>query len=432
MATAPTYSPHLVIEGAVAAKLTNDRMTRLLSYAGRNLLSLKVCGAPSIFSGFSLTGDARGLLHKDCFPKLRTVILNQCPGITAGCVGHVLRSIGVDNRVKASRLDRLSLAGCDVDKLGLAALDTFVRHDRDVSLPFSKGHFDLWPCVHCPNVIQDGLHCVDCDSVACIAHSVDGIGKKVCSFCDAYVCLADACGADEEDYEDDNVNEHSTSCDDCGIRICRLCSFASEHAHTCTGSDDKAGCFKTLCEECDKRKDFTFVSCDGCYGFWCDDCLPRQDTHMCSGSDDKQGCSLTFCPDCSMTDAAHTFTYCLGECNGCWCDNCLPERLPMCTGSDDKKGCFTALCADCFEKRQHFFTGCAVCDGLWCDDCLPADTLKCTGYDGADACFISICPSCNDSKMGERHIIRCNTCDTTQCNDCAVKNNKSICVVCNT
>jgi hypothetical protein len=34
--------------------------------------------------------------------------------------------------------------------------------------------------------------------------------------------------------------------------------------------------------------------------------------------------------------------------------------------------------------------------------------------------------------MGERHIIRCNTCDTTQCNDCAVKNNKSICVVCNT
>jgi hypothetical protein len=65
--------------------------------------------------------------QKTYFPKLQTLIVNQCPGVKASFVGSLLRSIGVDRREKANRLDRLSLAGCEMSKLGLEALDEFVR-----------------------------------------------------------------------------------------------------------------------------------------------------------------------------------------------------------------------------------------------------------------------------------------------------------------
>jgi len=163
---------------------------------------------PHHFYGFSSTIAGRNILHESRFSKLHTNILNQCLGITADSSVYLLRSLGVGNRVKTSRLgawaDSVSLGNHDVNKLGLVALDIFVRHDRDVKLPFSKGHFDLWPCVHCPNVIEHGRHCVDCYSGACIAHAEDGIGRSICSFCNAYVYLADVCGANVEYPEDEN------------------------------------------------------------------------------------------------------------------------------------------------------------------------------------------------------------------------------------
>ena len=54
----------------------------------------------------------------------------------------------------AERLQRLALAGCDVDKAEVALLDTFVGHDRDPLDPFFEGHFDLCGCAQprCPKV----------------------------------------------------------------------------------------------------------------------------------------------------------------------------------------------------------------------------------------------------------------------------------------
>ena len=55
-------------------------------------------------------------------------------------------------------MDHLWLAGCNLHKRDLFQLDKCVRHNRDVQLqlrPFSpEGHFDVWPCLFCPEVID--------------------------------------------------------------------------------------------------------------------------------------------------------------------------------------------------------------------------------------------------------------------------------------
>ena len=93
--------------------------------------------------------------------NLETVILNRCPGVQAFFVITFLASTGVQGRDNNSRLDRLSLReGCEgVTATELRVVDDCVWHDRDAKRPFSAGNFDLWPCVHCLNVIHEGLHC---------------------------------------------------------------------------------------------------------------------------------------------------------------------------------------------------------------------------------------------------------------------------------
>jgi hypothetical protein len=55
----------------------------------------------------------------------------------------------------------------EVSASDLRLLYHYVRHVRDPAKPFGQGPFDLWWCVHCDEVIDSGVHCVDCKSVSC-------------------------------------------------------------------------------------------------------------------------------------------------------------------------------------------------------------------------------------------------------------------------
>jgi hypothetical protein len=338
-AAAPTCE-RLVVEGAVAARLTDDRMARLLSCCG-NLRFLEVRDAPSGFTG---VGFALGLLRNhsflttgsfsQTFPELQTFVVNQCPGVEAGFVYEFLDTLRVHRREKGSRLDRLSLAGCShMDQDELDELDAFVRHDRDVNLPFSEGNFDLWPCVQCDQVIDEGLHCVVCKSVACLDHAGTGLGDSICSFCDAYLCLSADCGADEDD--EDIAHGHGTHCNDCGVEICYPCAFGSNKAATCMGSDAEDGWILTPCRDCDPKCDkFTFCSGEECAGFWCDNCLPA-DTLRCTGTDDIDGCYTSFCPACNNGADEIYITTC-DSCGASWCIACEDKNGgPLCGGGSD-------------------------------------------------------------------------------------------------
>jgi hypothetical protein len=77
-ATAPANRRDwLVVEGPIAARLTDERMAQLLSsYAGPNLRSLEVRDAPVEFTGVGLVDGPYLGLAKTRFPELQTLILN--------------------------------------------------------------------------------------------------------------------------------------------------------------------------------------------------------------------------------------------------------------------------------------------------------------------------------------------------------------------
>jgi hypothetical protein len=276
-ATAPAACrDRLVIEGSVAARLTDERMVRLLSsYAGPNLRSLEVHDAPRhTFTGRGLLRGPTGQTYdENRFPELQTLTINQCPCVRAVFIREFLTGLDILDREKKDRLDRLSLAGCTKAKCDmrisdglLATLDTFVRHARDANLPFSKGHFDLWPCVHCRRVIDEGLQCFDCTSVACQHHAETGPGVSICNLCDAYVCLSTGCGAGDQERDE---------CIGCGVEFCDPCAHSFENAIMCQGSDTVEGCYQVKCDDC--NDDGKYYLCSGhCgAGFWCFNCVPE-------------------------------------------------------------------------------------------------------------------------------------------------------------
>ena len=131
-------SQDLTVSGDLAARLTDARFRRLLRRAGPNLRSLVINGAPPAFTGDGLRAYA-ALIHEaqgqgevaaaaaalpnlptphQAPPRLQTLDLARCPGVTGRAVLVLLRQLHIHDAPKAARLQRLALAGCAVDKAG--------------------------------------------------------------------------------------------------------------------------------------------------------------------------------------------------------------------------------------------------------------------------------------------------------------------------
>ena len=75
----------LVLDGHVAGRLTDARLLRLLTYAGPNLRSLTVHGAPLAFTGEGLLQYAlRTDLGAPPLATLETLNLSGCLGVEVG------------------------------------------------------------------------------------------------------------------------------------------------------------------------------------------------------------------------------------------------------------------------------------------------------------------------------------------------------------
>jgi len=141
---------------------------------------------------------------------------------------------------------------------------------------------------------------------------------------------------------------------------------------------------------------------------------------MCIGSNDKEGCVKVLCKDCDE-NKGYTFTLCDGDCNGEWCVDCAPADVRTCAGSGKKVECLETLrCASnatgVRDTRSPLCDG--GCGGFWCTKCLPASTLSCTGSNDAEGCRTLICVDCNDGGKGGTHITTCPVCGATRYDDC--------------
>jgi hypothetical protein len=191
VATAPScWKPNdrLLLEGPLAARLTDVRVSQLLSYAGLDSLqSLVIHIAPAAFTSEVLLRATKLLLPKN----LQTLDLSWCPGVKGENILDALR-LFIADRDKDERLDRLGIAGCAVTSRELILLQDCVRHTQPQVVPTSTSSFsvcvgfDVGVCAHCDAVVDEKSHrCVTCDGARCLDPTG---GESICKFCSAFAC----------------------------------------------------------------------------------------------------------------------------------------------------------------------------------------------------------------------------------------------------
>ena len=154
----------LVLKGDLAAKLTNSRVMQLLEYAGPHISVIEIHGAPAAFWGLGLQPHF-ALMSQPRFPDvLQTLDLSGCPGVWGGRVLGLLHNTRIGQRPKAERLDKLSLAGCNVRSSHVPGLDCFVRHSRTSS----PEKFDYWVCSGADHVVEKCRRCWFCRKLKCM------------------------------------------------------------------------------------------------------------------------------------------------------------------------------------------------------------------------------------------------------------------------
>ena len=198
---------------------THDaRVERLLRRAGPDLRSLVVNDAPANFNGkglllaYAALTDGLPTAATPVFVRLLTLDLSGCPGVTGRVVLDLLRQLRMHEAPEEERLQRLTLAGCDVNNSEMAQLySTFVYHNCSPAPrgPIPAGGFDMRGCQKpdCPRVIRDGARaqCRGCMSLVCHACRQEGACLSICKHCDAFLCCIGECGDDPVDDNGDAV-----------------------------------------------------------------------------------------------------------------------------------------------------------------------------------------------------------------------------------
>jgi hypothetical protein len=170
----------LLLQGAIAAKLTDERVEQLLEYAGPNgnLRAIEIQGAPPAFTGEGLCPYFEQ--PPSLTPQLHTIDLSGCAGVQSWVFLALLSSTGIDNRPRNERLDKLGLDLCHVQNQDVHILDTFVRHSRSSS----RDKFDYWLCEICEEVVEKCFRCESCGDQCCHDCESNMSGGAYIRFCE--------------------------------------------------------------------------------------------------------------------------------------------------------------------------------------------------------------------------------------------------------
>ena len=176
----------LVMKGELAKRLTDERLERLMRYYGR-LKRVELRGFPPTFTGTFMTKRFTSL-HPRLFESLESLVLrSETSSLGIGRVKAFLSSLGVRDRPKTERLDRLHLGGCDATAEDVPFLLECVRHDRVRNKPLEKGALDLWACESDLCVGRGGEGKVACNSDWVSFDSAFVFGGH-CGACDKMIC----------------------------------------------------------------------------------------------------------------------------------------------------------------------------------------------------------------------------------------------------
>ena len=157
----------VVIEGELAERLTDERFKRVMDVCGA-LTRLEVRDAPEDFQGLYFYGDEQVLATK--FARLTTLILTGCRGLDGSTIVDFMETLGVNDKPKHERLERLHLAGSKVFHRDAMMLPEFVRISRlENYLAYRRAPtddhegVDVWGCAACCGIFDEGEGCQEPD-----------------------------------------------------------------------------------------------------------------------------------------------------------------------------------------------------------------------------------------------------------------------------
>ena len=230
----------LVVKGELAKRLTDERLERLMRYCGR-LKRVELRDFPRTFKGTFMT-ERFTSLHPRVFESLESLVLrSKTSSLDIERVKRFLWRLGVRDRPKAERLDRLHLGGCDATAGDVAFLLECVRHDRDRDKPFEEGALDFWVCDtnRCGHVMCTSQ--LRYDSTMMAGNQCDACQKLYCEGCMTMILMTG----------------NPVTCDECEETfLCGMCPEMGErfdkewercsmlHTHT------KPGCGIKVCPKC--------------------------------------------------------------------------------------------------------------------------------------------------------------------------------------
>jgi hypothetical protein len=157
----------VVIEGELAKRLTDERFKRAMDVCSA-LKRLEVRDAPEDFQALYFFSDEKVLSEK--FGNLETLKMKNCRGLDGSIVVDLMETIGMNDKPKHERLERLHLAGSKVFHRDAMMLPEFVRAPRvENYLAYRRepegDHegVDLWGCAACCGIFDEGEGCCDPD-----------------------------------------------------------------------------------------------------------------------------------------------------------------------------------------------------------------------------------------------------------------------------
>ena len=370
-------------------RIPRDQVARVLSYAGK-VRRLLLRGHP-----VSL------LLEQDpniIFSDLVSLDVSFCEEEEEGnpcdtaCTIDFLTRLGMGERDKSSRLEKLWGPWWLVTREDLKELDDFVRYERQACRVELLTHelesrardgfrrvppcaedlggprFDGWPCeaegcdegvyffssdksVFFQDASEEGFHCVHCDTLfcrKCVLDDENGV-QRVCTECwdfgqNGYMCVRPGCPSVTGVGVEKTVSHRCSRCQDGPY-----CETHGAAFRRC------AECPARMCDDCafniEGYSHHYCVHCDVCNKFWCSDCR-------------MSGQRIIEC--CDPFDT----------CEACACESCAEELFTSC-----KCGRRKNICKKCAAELVQASKGYLDKSGVFCNRCAPPRRYRCISPD---------------------------------------------------
>ena len=324
----------LLLEGALAARLTDARVDTLLApeYAGPNLRVLQIRGASPAFTGKGLGLHMRSY-YNTCSSatsfrpasKLHTITLIGCEGVKGADVSDAFDELFYTGDTVSDFFGILKGRGDRHWHCSFAGGDRHRRRNLHDPLPYAK--YDYWECDDCTYVLEERYRCIKCERMMCV-ECEEILSEDFCKYCGVFMCHD--CFLDEKALGAAPATFIECDAPGCYKKVCATCSL--EDGHKAVSCEYAVSC-NVYCAECARH---CLLSCEDCSKRWCSEYCGGITGEYCQNVE----CQIILCEECNEARGERRNIASCSGCSSSWCSECWGEAFDLHEG----------MCIECYSK----------------------------------------------------------------------------------